>query len=113
MEIGEKMKNKIKKISLFFIVSLILIFTAVTLSGCLDGEIAPLGTESESLTASIQNTIFVTGSGTVKVIPDEVFIDISVITERPTTQSAVDENSQVSAEIISSTAPCVVGLSVI
>src|SRR4030066_1113412 len=95
------MKNKMIKTSLFFTVSLILAFTAVTLSGCLDGEIAPLGTASESLTASLQNTISVTGSGTVKVVPDEVFIDISVITEKPTTQGAVDENSQVSAEIIS------------
>ncbi len=95
------MKNKIKKISLFFIVSLILIFTAVTLSGCLDGEIAPYNTGEEGLTTNMQNTISVTGSGTVKVVPDEVFIDISVVTERPTTQGAVDENSQVSAEIIS------------
>jgi len=95
------MKNKIIKISLFFIVSLILVFAAVTLSGCLDGEIAPLGTASESLTANLQNTISVTGSGTVKVIPDEVFIDISVITEKPSTRSAVDENSRISEEIIS------------
>jgi len=95
------MKNKLKKISLFFIVSLTLVFTAVTLSGCLDGEIAPYSTGEEVIAAKIQNTISVTGSGTVKVVPDEVFIDISVITERTTTQGAVDENSQVSGEIIS------------
>jgi uncharacterized protein YggE len=95
------MKNKIIKISLFFIVSLTLVFAAVTLSGCLDGEIAPYGTGEEGLTANMQNTISVTGSGTVKVIPDEGFIDISVITEKTTTQSAVDENSQISEEIIS------------
>jgi uncharacterized protein YggE len=95
------MKNKILKISLFFIVSLILAFTASALSGCLDGEISPYGTGEEGIAANMQNTISVTGSGTVKVIPDEVFIDISVITERSTTQGAVDENSQVSVEIIS------------
>jgi len=95
------MKNKIIKISLFFIVSLILTFMAVTLSGCLDGEIAPYGTGDEGITTNMQNTISVTGSGTVKVVPDEGFIDISVITERSTTQAAVDENSQISEEIIS------------
>ncbi|MFA5014893.1 MAG: SIMPL domain-containing protein [Actinomycetota bacterium] len=94
------MKNKIIRISLFVIVSLILVLAAVTLSGCLDGEIAPYSTEGESLTGNLQNTISVTGSGTVKVIPDEVFIDISVITEKPSTQSAVDENSRISEEII-------------
>ncbi len=95
------MKNKIIRISLFFIVSLISVFAAVALSGCLDGEIAPYSTESESLTGDLQNTISVTGSGTVKVIPDEVFIDISVVTEKSSTKSAVDENSRVSEEIIS------------
>ncbi|HEY4695293.1 MAG TPA: SIMPL domain-containing protein [Candidatus Hydromicrobium sp.] len=95
------MKNKIKKIFSFFIVSLILVLTATILSGCLDGEIAPYSTAGESLTGNIQNTISVTGSGTVKVIPDEVFIDISVITERATTQDAVDENSKISERIIS------------
>jgi uncharacterized protein YggE len=95
------MENKIIKISLFFIVSLILAFTAVTLSGCLDGEIAPYSAGEEGIAANMQNTISVTGSGTVKVVPDKAFIDISVITERPTTQSAVNENSQISEEIIS------------
>lgn len=95
------MKNKMKKIFSFFIVLLILAFTATILSGCLDGEIVPYSTENESLTGNIQNTISVIGSGIVKVIPDEVFIDISVITEKATTQEAVDENSQISEGIIS------------
>lgn len=94
------MKNKITKISLFIMASLILVFMAATLSGCLDGEIIPYSTEGESSTANLQNTISVTGSGTVKVVPDEVFIDISVITEKPSTRSAVDENSRISQEII-------------
>src|SRR3972149_4999257 len=99
MEIGEKMKSKIIKISSFFIISLILIFMAAILSGCLDGEIAPYGTGVESMTANIQNTISVTGSGTIKVIPDEVFIDISIITERATTQDAMNENSTISERV--------------
>ncbi len=95
------MKNKIKKIFLFFIVTLILTLTATILWGCLEGGTAPYSTGGENLTGNIENTISVTGSGTVKVIPDEVLIDISVITEKPTTQDAVNENSQISQEIIS------------
>ncbi len=95
-----KNKNLILK-KLLKVISSVLIFLLPVffLAGCLAPEIPEIAhTESGAKTA--QNTITVSGSATVKILPDEAFINISAITEKPTSQEAVDKNSALSKAII-------------
>ena len=97
------MKNKkisIKKsviISVLFILAIVIL---LFLSGCLATDIPQITVTDEAESRILQNTISVNGNGSVKVLPDEVFIHVAVISEKPTTQETVDENSNLSKKII-------------
>ena len=98
------MKSKNRKIQFTVSVSTLLISIivfSIILTGCLDSAIPEITTEVEEFAKLTKNTITVTGSGSIKILPDEVSVNISVQTEKPTTQEAVNENSTISEEIIS------------
>ncbi len=87
----------------FILCIFIAIFVAaLSLTSCLESQTPTIALPDnlQSQQQTIQSTISVTGQGKVKTLPDEVFIDISVITERPTTQEAVDLNSQISKDVM-------------
>jgi uncharacterized protein YggE len=93
-----KSKNLLTKI----IVLLAVLFILIPLIGCLGGGIPEITLTTESANEKdIQNTISVSGSGSIKTVPDQVMVDISIVTEKPTTQEAVDENSKISDQVIS------------
>ena len=98
------MKNKnilFKTFLAAFFTVFIVTVSFFVFSGCLSSDIPEITLAAETGEAKIlQNTISVSGTGTVKVLPDEAFIDISVITERASTQEAVDENSTISQNVI-------------
>lgn len=97
------MKNKnfyFKTFLLISITALLAFSSVIFLSGCLSSGIPEITLTEKGEAVSLQNTITVSGTGTKKLLPDEAFIDISVITEKPTTQEAVDENSRLSEQMI-------------
>jgi uncharacterized protein len=97
-----KNKNKITKIFRGFAAIVLLLGASLLFSGCLATDL-PKITSSASINESsgniVQNTISVTGEGSIKVLPDEGFIDIAVTVEKLTTQEAVDENSKISLKV--------------
>lgn len=98
------MKKEYKKVKFLKISASLVLITSMLiplLTGCLDPELSEITLTEKTDVPSTQNTISVVGTGTVKVIPDETFINISVMTERPTTQEAVDENSKITNNVIS------------
>jgi uncharacterized protein YggE len=98
------MKKKITNIPTIIFISLILVFITISpfiLTGCLEPLIPEITTTDEGTEKITKNTITVTGNGSIKILPDEVSVNISVQTEKPTTQEAVDENSKISKEVIS------------
>lgn len=98
------MKNGNKLLKGLFILSSLLIsaiFALFILTGCLDTRIPEITLAEEKETETTQNTISVVGTGKIEVLPDEVFINVTVSTEKPTTQEAVNENSIVANNVIS------------
>ena len=93
-----KIKNKI----IGFAVIVLLIFLPFAITGCYGTGIPEITLEEKNTEQSIKNTITVAGNGTIKVLPDEVVVDISVVTEKPTTEEAVNENTRIFDEIKSS-----------
>ena len=97
-----KKKNKTPgRLSLLVSLFMIVALSTIVFSGCLDTQIPEITLAEENETKVSQNTISVVGTGKIKVLPDEAFINISVLTEKPTTQEAVDENSVISNNVIS------------
>ncbi len=92
--------NKIRKLLLTVSVTALAIIFGLLFTGCLATEFPELTSAAEGSPNVIQNTISVTGEGQVKVLPDEGFVDIAVIVEKPTTQEAVDENSRITQAVI-------------
>lgn len=86
-----KIKNKI--IGLVLIA--ILIFLPFTMTGCFGAGIPKITMPDETTEQAFKNTISVDGNGTVKVLPDEVVVDVSIVTEKPTTEEAVNENTSI------------------
>lgn len=77
-------------------------FSLLVFSSCLADEVAPyFGLEEDTLqeTASL---ITVTGSGSHKTIPDLVLVNITIVTEKDTSNQAVSQNSETSSDVISS-----------
>jgi hypothetical protein len=98
----DKMNNsKLKKLVFAGVSAVLAIASGLMFSGCLATELPELTTMEQSGTNVIQNTISVTGEGRVKVLPDEGFIDLAVIVEKPTTQEAVDVNSKITQDVVS------------
>jgi uncharacterized protein len=106
------MKTKKNK-RIFFIITLMILLTVpvVLLSGCI-GQKPPRYTndtqskgslteetvygtskETQNTAASQAKTIVVTSEGSVKVVPDTVMARIEVLTEKPTSEEAVNINS--------------------
>ena len=106
---------KIKKIkSLYFIKTLLILLAAsvIFLSGCI-GQKPPRYTndtqskelvteetiygslkETQNTSSAVQaKTIVVTSEGSVKVVPDIVMVKIEILTEKPTSEEAVNINS--------------------
>lgn len=97
------MKNKsiiLKKLLKIVPVALIFIIPVFFLAGCLAPAIPEITFTDSGASKTIQNTITVSGSAYIKILPDEAFINISAITEKPTSQEAVDQNSTLSKAII-------------
>lgn len=86
-----KMKNKIIGLAL----TVMIIFLPFTITGCFGTGIPEITMPDETADHTSKNTISVDGNGTIKVLPDEVVVDISIITEKPTTEEAVNENNSI------------------
>ena len=86
-----KIKNKIPGLALIAI----LIFLPFTMTGCFGTGIPEITMPGETTDQAYKNTISVTGNGTAKVLPDEVVVDVSVVTEKLTTEEAVNENTSI------------------
>ena len=86
-----KIRNKI--IGLVLIAILILL--PFTMTGCFGTGIPEITMPGETTDQAYKNTISVDGNGTVKVLPDEVVVDVSIVTEKPTTEEAVNENTSI------------------
>ncbi len=93
-----KIKNKI--IGLVLIA--ILIFLPLTLTGCFGTGIPSITMPDETTDQTLKNTISVYGNGIVKVLPDEVIVNVAVVTEKPTTEEAVNENTNIFNKVKSS-----------
>jgi uncharacterized protein YggE len=97
-----KNKNKITKTLMGFAAGVLLLGVSLLFSGCI-GKGFPAITSSADANESsgniVQNTISVTGEGSIKVLPDEGFIAVAVTVEKLTTQEAVDENSKISLKV--------------
>jgi uncharacterized protein YggE len=99
---GSKSINKINNfflsiVTISFLILLVLILTI----GCGSVEGFEHSQPGEATEQAAKNTISVTGTGIVKVIPDEVLINISIITEEKTSEKAVNQNSQITNKVIS------------
>ena len=94
-----KNKNNIIKIIAMMSAALLIL---IPLTGCIGSGIPGITptTESEGASQVLQNTISVSGAGDIKIIPDQVLADIGVVTEKPTTQDAVNTNSTISNQVI-------------
>ena len=86
-----KIKNKIPGLALIAI----LIFLPFTMTGCFGTGIPEITMPGETTDQAYKNTISVNGNGTAKVLPDEVVVDVSVVTEKLTTKEAVNENTSI------------------
>jgi uncharacterized protein YggE len=86
-----KIKNKIPGLALIAI----LIFLLFTIAGCFGTGIPEITMPGETTDQAFKNTISVDGNGTVKVLPDEVVVDVSIVTEKLTTEEAVNENTSI------------------
>lgn len=93
-----KIKNKIMGLVLIAI----LIFLPFTITGCFGTGIPEITMPGETTEQAFKNTISVDGNGTVKVLPDEVVVDVSIVTEKPTTEEAVNENTSIFNKVKSS-----------
>ena len=95
----QKNKNTIIKVITMISAAL---FILIPLTGCIGGEIPAItpNTESNGAIQVLQNTISVSGAGDIKTIPDQVLADVGVVTEKSTTQDAVNTNSAISNQVI-------------
>jgi uncharacterized protein YggE len=94
-------KNKVTK-TLIGSAAVLLLGASLLFSGCFAkgfSEITSSADANENSGNIVQNTISVTGEGSIKVLPDEGFIDVAVTVEKLTTQEAVDENSKISLQV--------------
>jgi len=93
---------KYKKIAISFFFIIVFVLIAVFLTSCLESDLPQY--ESSYLSGEedgdFQRSISVTGEGSVKVIADLVLVKISVITEKPSSEDAVAENSDITNELI-------------
>jgi uncharacterized protein YggE len=95
-------KNKTTKMLIGSTVAVLLLGASLLFSGCFATDLPKITSSasvSENSGNAVQNTISVTGEGSIKVLPDEGFIDIAVTVEKLTTQEAVDENSKISLQV--------------
>jgi len=96
-----KNKNILFKTFLAVLPAVIVISASLfAFTACLESDIPEITLADTGETIAVQNTISVSGTGTVKVLPDEAFINISVVSEKATTQEAVNENSTISQNVI-------------
>ena len=95
------LKNKNNMIKIIVIISALLLMV-ISLSGCMGGRLLGFNPISRTGEASelLQNTISVSGAGDLKIIPDQVLADIGIVTEKPTSQDAVNTNSTISNQVI-------------
>jgi uncharacterized protein YggE len=92
----------VKKTAVIAVIILAAALIVSGLTGCLESQVPEITLSGAPQEQVVQNTISVTGQGSVKTIPDEVFVNISVVTEKSTTADAVSENSTILNQLISS-----------
>ncbi|MGM0366128.1 MAG: SIMPL domain-containing protein, partial [Actinomycetota bacterium] len=85
-----------KKITIIFLLVSLVMLAA---TGCFTARRDIPYSESSELKP--QNTIAVAGNGTVEVTPDTVSVTITVLTEETTSEEAVNKNSEISEQVIS------------
>jgi uncharacterized protein len=90
-----KGKNNIIRIIVMMLAMLLIL---IPLAGCVKG-LTPAN-ESAGINQVLQNTISVSGTGDIKKAPDQVMAEIGIVTEKPTTQDAVNTNSTISNQVI-------------
>lgn len=96
------MKHGLKRLSVFLAVSSLCVIIFL-LTSCLESDIPQYESAllSDASTAGdFESSITVSGEGTVKAVADLVLANISVVTEKPTSEEAVEENSTISNAVI-------------
>lgn len=96
------MRYDIKKIIPILVIAVMMASMLFGLTSCLESDIPQydgsyLSGEDQ---ASQGNAITVIGEGKVKVIADLVRVKISVVTEKPTSEEAVQENTEITSQVI-------------
>lgn len=91
-------RNKKLFISVLIFI-LLAVLTTLLLSGCLGDPVTPYYSVDEK-TNQISSTITVIGSGSYKVTPDKVMVNIAVFSEEETSQEVVDKNSTTIEKVI-------------
>jgi len=86
---------KIKNSIIRLVLTAIIIFLPFSITGCFGTGIPEITMPDETSNQTFKNTISVDGNGIIKVLPDEVVVDVSIITEKPTTEEAVNENTSI------------------
>ena len=82
------------------IFTLLLVLTISLLLGCLADPVIPYYSSVDEKTNQISSTITVIGSGSYKVTPDKVMVNIAVFSEEETSQEAVDKNSTTIEKVV-------------
>jgi len=85
----------------FAIIASVICIPLLIVSGCVFSKRDVPYYQGSQTVLKPQNTIAVTGNGTVKVTPDMVSVSITVLTEEATSQDAVNKNSEISEQVIS------------
>ena len=93
-------KNKFNFIKIL-LVCLSVIIGIIFLTGCLEDAIPEYLVTKESEPEELQNTISVSGTGSISVVPDVVLVNISVVTQEATSEEAVNKNSEITKNVIS------------
>lgn len=96
------LKNKTNIIKIIIVMSVVLLIL-IPLTGCIGSQIPGITPTTNTVGASsqvLQDTISVSGAGDIKIVPDQALADIGIVTEKSTTQDAVNTNSAISNQVI-------------
>ncbi len=93
------MSDKISKYLKIIFPLIVLTFTMVLFSSCLADEGGPYFGLEEEPSRETGNLITVAGSGSYKTVPDLVLVNITIVTEKDSSEQAVSQNSETSADV--------------
>ena len=96
------MSDNISKYLKIIFLLIFFTFTLVLFSSCLVDEGTPYFGIEEEPSRETGNLITVVGSGSYKTVPDLVLVNITIVTEKDSSDRAVTQNSETSSGVISS-----------